>query len=107
VGADLVILAAPQQLVSWRHPDQEPSLAEILRELGDIDLAIVEGYRRVEMPRIEIWRREQGGEPITPGDQLIAWVSDGEQRAGVPNLALDDIRGAADLLCARFGLIAK
>ena len=103
-GADLVVLATPRQLVNWRRLDQEPSLTDILKGLSNVDLAIVEGYRRAEMPRIEVWRREQGGAPITPDNQLIAWVSDGEKRADVPNLTLEDVAGAADLLCAWFGL---
>jgi molybdopterin-guanine dinucleotide biosynthesis protein B len=45
-GSDHVIIAAPDKIASYRLIAAELDLDEIAREMADVDLVLVEGYKR-------------------------------------------------------------
>ncbi len=91
-GAGPVILAAP-----------EATLEEALAGIRGVDLVLVEGYKRADVPKIEVrWSggaEEQGskGELVCANDgRLIAIVSDRRFDMDVPQFGLEDVVGLAD-----------
>jgi molybdopterin-guanine dinucleotide biosynthesis protein B len=65
-----------------------------------IDLILTEGYKRAHKPKIEVSRREQGTEPVSRRQEIIAIVSDHPITLEVPRFDLDDAAGVADLIQA-------
>ncbi len=65
--------------------------------LGDLDLIIVEGFKRQPFPKIEIFRlQSEHKEPLCMGSpELIAFVTDSELKPDVPVFGLDDITDIA------------
>lgn len=103
-GASTVALSSPTGLGIIRDVPGDLSVAELVgRYYGDIDLVITEGYKRLGLPKIEVFRRALHGEPLPDRDNTwVAMVSDAPGPDDIPCFALDDIIGLADFLENRF-----
>ena len=85
------------------HSDEEPPLDYLLSRLQACDLALVEGFKSGDFPKLEVWRAEVGKPllwPDWPG--IVAVASDGPppQDVALPWLSLADTTALADLALA-------
>ncbi|HIJ91103.1 MAG: molybdopterin-guanine dinucleotide biosynthesis protein B [Desulfobulbaceae bacterium] len=103
-GASTVALSSPTGLGIIRDVDEDLSIEELVgRYYGDIDLVITEGYKRLALPKIEIFRSTLHDAPLPDRDDTwIAMVSDIAGATDLPCFGLDDIIGLADFLEERF-----
>ena len=103
-GASTVALSSPTGLGIIRDVDEDLTLEELLgRYYGDIDLVITEGYKRLTLPKIEVFRSALHEEPLPGRDETwVAMVSDTAGAADLPCFPLDDVMGLADFLESRF-----
>jgi molybdopterin-guanine dinucleotide biosynthesis protein B len=76
----------------------EPSLSELLGKLAPADLVLVEGFKRSEHPKMEVYRVANGKPPLHPDDPSIVGIASDRAfpEATVPVLALDDIAAIAE-----------
>jgi molybdopterin-guanine dinucleotide biosynthesis protein B len=81
----------------------EPELPQLLAKLSNVDLVLVEGFKREPFPKLEIYRAENGKPLLHPDDRwIVAIASDTPlPHAKVPVVDLNDIDGIADLLLAK------
>ncbi len=84
----------------------EPATTEIIGRYAreDLDLIVVEGFKREPLPKIEVARAALTRGALVCGDDplLIAVVADFDPpRGDVPRFALDDHAGVADLIWER------
>jgi len=101
-GACEVIVASS---LRWAHivelGDQpEPSLADLLEHVSDVDLVLVEGFKHGDHPKLEI-RRIGSDVPLIASnhDSVRAIVSDGEvPEAPVPVLDRANVCAIADFI---------
>lgn len=79
-----------------RH-DDEPPLEDLVARLTPCDLVLVEGFKREDFPKLEVWRAGQGKAPLRgtwPG--ILALAGDAATHAaGAARFALDDVPGIA------------
>lgn len=101
-GSQQVVIAAPDQIASYRFIEAELSLDEVLDEFRDVDIILVEGYKQAGKPSIEIVRIERGVALIGSVEQRIAVVTDAQLNSPVPQFVLDDIDGITELLEKQF-----
>ncbi len=104
-GADTTLITSPEKLAVVRKHAASPPVEEIVAAyFADVDIVLAEGFRRTGLPRIEVHRKERGGDaPGAAGDPLlVAVASDEELHIGVPVFRLDDAAGIADFLEATF-----
>lgn len=103
-GASTVALSSPTGLGLIRDVDGDLSIEELVgRYYGDIDLVLVEGYKRLALPKIEVFRSALHPEPLPDRDETwVAMVSDTSCPADLPCFGLDDVAGLADFLEERF-----
>ncbi|MBU4033355.1 MAG: molybdopterin-guanine dinucleotide biosynthesis protein B [Proteobacteria bacterium] len=103
-GASTVALSSPTGLGIIRDVPGDLTIEELVgRYYGDIDLVITEGYKRLGLPKIEVFRRALHGEPLPDRDKTwVAMVSDAPGPEDIPCFALDDIIGLANFLENRF-----
>jgi molybdopterin-guanine dinucleotide biosynthesis protein B len=101
-GASEVFVSSSRR---WAHIHElrgegEPELKEILARLKPVDLVIVEGFKRHQHPKLEIYRAAVGKTLLHPEDDwIVAVASDAPvPEARVPVLLLDDIEKIADVL---------
>ncbi len=100
-GADTTLITSPGKLALVRKHAASPPVEEIVATyFADADIVLAEGFRRTTLPRIEVRRKERGGDvPIPAADRLlVAVASDEALDLGVPVFRLDDAAGIADFL---------
>jgi len=108
-GAEEVIVASRRR---WAHIRElniarEPTLADLLKRLGDLDIVLVEGYKHGDHPKLEL-RRPGVAAPGLAGDGsgVVAIVSAAEiPDAPVPVLPREDIAGIADFVWQHAALV--
>ncbi|MDT3685511.1 MAG: molybdopterin-guanine dinucleotide biosynthesis protein B [Pseudorhodoplanes sp.] len=78
----------------------EPDLHQLLGKLSEVDLVLIEGFKRQKFPKLEIHRVENGKPLLHPEDDwIVAVASDSPlPQATVPVVDLNDIEKIADLL---------
>ncbi len=101
-GADMVLVASPDEIVLIKD-EENSSLDSLVRYFDDMDIVIVEGYKRENRPKIEVFRSSVHREPIClNSDNLIAFVTDLNVDLKVPVFGLDEIKEIADLIEKRY-----
>jgi molybdopterin-guanine dinucleotide biosynthesis protein B len=101
-GADHVLLAGPDKTAHLHTYSREPTLAQIVSGIQDVDLIITEGYKHEDTPKIEVTRREVEPTLISKPDELVAIASDRTFDLDVPQFELDDVGQLAAFIEARF-----
>ncbi|MFI5012508.1 MAG: molybdopterin-guanine dinucleotide biosynthesis protein B [Hyphomicrobiales bacterium] len=83
--------------------EAEASLASLLARLSPCDLVLVEGYKGLPHPKLEVFRAANGREALHPADDRIVAVASDQPfpRARVPVLPLDDIAAIGDMVVAK------
>jgi molybdopterin-guanine dinucleotide biosynthesis protein MobB len=71
----LLISGKRWALMHELRDEAEPPLAELLTKLSDVDLVLVEGYKREPHPKIEAHRAAAGQALIAPNDASIRAVA--------------------------------
>ena len=73
------------------------------RYIRNVDIVLVEGYKKNPYPKIEVFRASLERTLLcTAEDNLIAVASDVPLDAGVPGMDINDIDGLTDLVEERF-----
>ena len=102
-GADVVGISSPDKYVWLNHVVEERPLDDLVRQIAEpVDLVITEGFKKQDAPKIEVSRRARSSELVSTPDELIGITSD-QTFPGypVPQFALDDFAGLADLIQER------
>jgi molybdopterin molybdotransferase len=100
-GAQQVLIASSQRqaLMTENTTPQEPRLDELISrlDLDNIDLVLVEGFKHVPFPKIELHRKALGKTLQHPGDpDIIAVASDHLTDCGeLPALDINDTAAIA------------
>ena len=115
-GAFEVVIASSRRLAKIREFEVEadPTVHDLIRELGPCDWVLVEGFKRATLPKIEIWRASTGQAvqyPIDP--QVVAVCTDSAdllpEPTALPLLDVNDAQAVVDFLLAsgeRFAYVA-
>lgn len=108
-GASEVILASPNRFVLLHDYRNTPlGLETLLPRLAPVDLVLIEGFKRGDHPKIEVFRAQAGHDLIQPADATVrAVASDSPLPAlTVPCLNLNDAAEVADFILKDCDLVA-
>lgn len=105
-GADQTVICTTSRMAvitEFSDPAEEPDLQDILRMLDPhrADLVLIEGYKEVRFPKIELHRAELGKPWLYPNDNsIIALACDGEPPIdiAIPVLDLNNISAIANFI---------
>jgi len=99
-GAETVILAGPDRLALMKRTTAEPGLDELVRLAGDVDIVIVEGFKRSTVNRIEVFRHGVSGDrPMCMADPaFLALASDMRFDVAIPQLDINNAGSVADFV---------
>lgn len=98
-GADRVVGASGVQVAVFHRQEGALDPDDVISDhMADLDLVLTEGFKRGPYPKIEIHRAERSPELLCTADELLALVTDEPFAIDVPQFALDDAAGVADLL---------
>jgi molybdopterin-guanine dinucleotide biosynthesis adapter protein len=79
----------------------ELTLIEAITRIAPCDLLLVEGFKTAPIPKLEVWRADNGKPLLHPGDpNIVALATDRPDRieAPVPVFALGDLDAIATLI---------
>ncbi|MBW1841756.1 MAG: molybdopterin-guanine dinucleotide biosynthesis protein B [Deltaproteobacteria bacterium] len=97
-GAETVIVVSPGRIAMVKDENFQKFEA-LAPYFNEMDLVIVEGFKKRNRPKIEVCRAERGTEPVCRDDKnLIALVTDTETVLNVPTFGLEDIEALADFI---------
>ncbi len=84
--------------------DRTSYLEKMQFYLSDNDIILAEGFKRQNLPKIEIFRRQSvHKEPLCSGDEnLIAFVTNSDYKLDVPTFGIEDIIEIADFIELNF-----
>lgn len=84
-GSETVIISSKNRLAMIKELEEETDLQEIIKMVSDKDIVLVEGYKKSNLRKIEVYREAVSLEIITSKEKLIAIASDKE-------LDIDDVK---------------
>jgi molybdopterin-guanine dinucleotide biosynthesis protein MobB len=102
-GAATMLITSPQKLALIKRHSQPPPLEELLETyFGDVDIVLTEGFKRSNLPKIEVHRRERSPTLLCRGEEhdpnLLAVASDEPLELDVPVLDINDPAQVADFV---------
>lgn len=98
-GSELSAISSGHNLGIFKRLEADFSPHELPDLVScECDIVLTEGFKRNSYPKIEVHRREQGGELVSPPQQLLAVVTDEPLAVAVPQFARDEIGRIADLI---------
>ena len=105
-GASTTVISSPRQVGMVKDVVRELTLDQIAElYLTDVDIIVVEGYKRQDKFKIEVHRKVQNRELIAGDSQhLIAVATDEPLDVNVPCFDIDDAQGLADFIASHFRL---
>jgi molybdopterin-guanine dinucleotide biosynthesis protein B len=102
-GAEAVVLSGKAQVVRFEVPQVEHSLEQLLAGMPELDIILVEGYKKSGHPKIAVFLTM---EQITILDQLqgdllavVSGCSYQNMNLDVPIFGIDDCLGVAEFIC--------
>jgi len=102
-GAATMLITSAEKLALVKKQSGSPPAEDLLRDyFSDLDIVLVEGFRRSGLPKIELHRKGRNDPLICRGGNhdpgLIAVASDEPLELDVPVLNLNDPRNIADFI---------
>lgn len=98
-GADFVALAAPAGFYVFQKTGRDPGPEILISMAGEMDLIIVEGYKKEKWPKIEVfYSRGTAERPAIPDGELLAVVSDSPPEKDAPHFGLEDAAKVAEYI---------
>jgi molybdopterin-guanine dinucleotide biosynthesis protein B len=101
-GADQMVLVGPDTYTIRRRCQRPPALQELIREIQNVDLILVEGFKSEPGPKIEVYRKDYSSGRLPPGSQIIAVVSDAFMDERVPCFSFEQMEELADFIVTGF-----
>ena len=83
-GSETVIISSKNRFAMIKELEEETELNDIIKMVKDKDIILIEGYKKSNLRKIEVFRKGVSERVITPKNKLIAIASD-------TNLNIDDI----------------
>ena len=75
-GAETVIISSPKRFAIIKEVNEEENLEKLLYFAKDKDIILVEGYKKSDLRKIEVYRENFSKDIISKKDNLIAIASD-------------------------------
>ena len=103
-GADATLISSPKKLALIQRVEREAPLEELVnRYYFDLDIVITEGFKRLNMPKIEVFRSTVYEQPLCgDGDNRMAIASDVAVEVDCPRFDINDAESIADFIEERF-----
>ena len=102
-GAEEVIVASSRRWAHIRELDlvDEPPLTELLKQFGNLDIVLIEGYKHGAHPKLELRRAGNDAPELAGQDPSICAIVSDSVIADAPVRVLlrKDIVGIANFIC--------
>jgi molybdopterin-guanine dinucleotide biosynthesis protein B len=107
-GATEVLIASEKRwaLMHELRGVREPGAAELAKQMTQVDLLLIEGFKRESHDKLEIYRAENGKPLLSKDDATyVAILSDGAvEGTTLPVIDLNNVSAIADFIMKHCGL---
>lgn len=98
-GAQTVIISSKNRLAMIHELEEETNLEDIINMIDNKDIILVEGYKKSNLRKIEVFRNGISKEIISTKEKLIAIASDIDINfEEIPVIHKEDYKSLADLI---------
>ena len=98
-GSEVSAISSAHKLAIIENLECDLSPQEISHYICcDYDLILTEGFKQSSHPKIEVHRKEQGKELLSPPQQLLAVVTDEPLDVDVPQFSREEVPKITDLI---------
>lgn len=98
-GSETVIISSKNRLAMIKELEEETELNDIIKMVLDKDIILIEGYKKSNLRKIEVFRKGVSEKIITPKNKLIAIASDiNIDIDGIIIVDREDYKKLADLI---------
>ena len=102
-GADIMLITSSAKLALVKQHEDSPPIEELLETyFSDMDIVLVEGFKKSSLPKIEVHRSACGKELLCQEEMaestLLAIASDTDLKTDVPLLDLNNPIVVADFI---------
>jgi molybdopterin-guanine dinucleotide biosynthesis protein B len=98
-GSEISVISSTHKLAIIKNLEHDLAPQELVQFIGsDYDLILTEGFKQSNLPKIEVHRKEQGKELLSPPEQLLAVVTDEPMNVAVPQFSKNEVQKIADLI---------
>ena len=106
-GADTMLISSPGKLALIKRYSTEPDIRDLIDSyFDDVDIILTEGFKKSDLPKIEVHRMERSETLLCRGEEfdptLIAVASDEPLDLDVPLFDIDDVDGIASFIEKKF-----
>jgi molybdopterin-guanine dinucleotide biosynthesis protein MobB len=106
-GADIMLITSQDKLAMVKRQEASPEVDELIASyFGAVDIILTEGFKKSQLPKIEVHRKERSSTLLSRGEKydptLIAVASDEPLELDVPVLDLNDPASVADFIVKYF-----
>jgi molybdopterin-guanine dinucleotide biosynthesis protein B len=106
-GASEVMVVSDKRWVIMHElrGESEPTLEEQIEHVSPCDLLLVEGHKHHPLPKLEVWRKENGKPLLHPSDpHVVAIASDVPLDTKLPRLDINDPAAIEEFIVSYNGL---
>lgn len=104
-GASTTLISSPYQIGMVKDVEHDYQPDELLVFFNGMDIILTEGYKRGNLPKLEVFRSEVSKEPFCKHDNsLLALISDENVNINLPRFSPKDIKKVADFLIGYFNI---
>lgn len=98
-GSEMSVISSGHNLAVFKRLTDDFGPQELSQFISDdLDLLLTEGFKQSSYPKIEVHRREQGDDLVSPPQQLLAVVTDEPLRVEVPQFPKDEVEKIVDII---------
>ncbi|HEY6871855.1 MAG TPA: molybdopterin-guanine dinucleotide biosynthesis protein B [Geobacteraceae bacterium] len=106
-GADTMLISSPEKLALVKKHETPPAIGELIATyFADVDIVLTEGFKKSDLPKIEVHRKERSSTLLCRGEEndpgLIAVASDEPLQLDVPVFDINDAASVAGFIERRF-----
>ena len=98
-GSEVSAICSAHKLAIMKKLERDLEPRELAQFIGaDYDLMLTEGFKQSNHLKIEVHRKEQGKELLSPPQQLLAVVTDEPLSVDVPQFSREEVTEIVDLI---------
>ena len=98
-GSEVSAISTANKLAVFKSLESDLEPQELSQLIGsDCDLILTEGFKQSQNSKIEVHRKEQGKELLSPSEQLMAVVTDESLDIDIPQFSKDEVVRIVDLI---------
>ena len=101
-GAQQVVVVGQESYTRHIRVKAEPNLVDLLTSIQDVDIILVEGFKKYPGPKVQVYREGYSSSKLPMTDEVIALVEESCQDAEVPCFAIDELEQLANFIISRF-----